>query len=83
MHELTFCFTSTSLGPIGKSVFTFWNSIHNVGAGFRWCAISCTVENPTSCNDGIAKSSSFFRRLFVFNYEARTLTFYKEGLVCS
>lgn len=71
------------LGPTGKSILAFWNLIYNVGSGFRWCSSSCSVKNPTSCNDGITKFSCFFEWLFLFNYEARSITFYKEGVVRS
>ncbi|EXC05730.1 hypothetical protein L484_011311 [Morus notabilis] len=70
-------------GPTWKSVFTYWNFIHHVGAGFRWRTIPCAIENSTSCNDGIVKSSFIFERIFLFDNEARTITFYKEGLIYS
>lgn len=70
-------------GPTGKSVLDFWNFIHYAGAGFRWCTTACSVENPTFCNDGIIKSSCIPGRLLIFNYEARSNTVYKEGVVCS
>lgn len=83
MHRVTVSFSSTFVGPTWKSVFTFWNFIHHVGAGFRWRTIPCAIEDSTSCNDGIVKSSFIFERIFLFDNEARTITFYKEGLIYS
>lgn len=70
------------VGSIGKSVTTLWNSIHTVWAWYWWYTTTCSVENPIIFNHRVAWTSCFVKWLFIFNYEARTITVDKEGLVC-
>lgn len=68
-------------GSTCKSWLALWSSIYNVGIWYRWCASTCAAKSPTTNNDGVAKSTSFFGRLFICTCEVRPLAAYQKRII--